>query len=94
MLVERARAKGRSAYVGTGDNAWPAVHVADAGLDLPCVSLSPEEARAHFGWMARFTTLDQPAASERTRHRLGWHPTGPDLLTDIAEAGYFPVAAG
>ncbi|WP_018390814.1 SDR family oxidoreductase [Ancylobacter sp. FA202] len=130
MLIQRAREKGRSAYVGAGDNAWPAVHVTDAarayrvalergpsadtfhavgeqgvpfraiaqaiavGLNLTCVSLSPEEAREHFGWMARFTTLDQPTASERTRHVLGWHPTGPGLLTDIAEAGYFPVAAG
>lgn len=130
MLIALAREKGRSAYVGTGDNQWPAVHVADAarafrlalergpsadtfhavaeqavpfreiaraiadGLSLPCVSLSPEEAREHFGWMARFTTLDQPAASKRTRQGLGWHPAGPDLLTNIAEAGYFPVAAG
>ncbi|SCW44093.1 SDR family oxidoreductase [Ancylobacter rudongensis] len=64
------------------------------GLDLPCVSLSAGEARTHFGWMAHFTALDQPTASERTRHLLDWHPRGPDLLTDMAQAGYFPVSAG
>ncbi|TCK28138.1 nucleoside-diphosphate-sugar epimerase [Ancylobacter aquaticus] len=129
MLIDMAREKGRSAYIGQGTNAWPAVHVADAarafrlaiergpsaetfhaagelgipfreiaqaiaaGLDLPCVSLSPDEAREHFGWFARFTALDEPAASERTRRLLGWQPTGPDLLTDIGQAGYFPVGA-
>ncbi len=45
------------------------------GLKIPVVSLSPEEAAGHFGWMALFAGLDMPASSELTQERLGWHPT-------------------
>ncbi|MFR0657335.1 3-beta hydroxysteroid dehydrogenase, partial [Pantoea sp. SIMBA_079] len=43
------------------------------GLDLPCVSLSADAARAHFGWMSGFAAIDQPASSAYTRDVLGWH---------------------
>lgn len=125
MLIDIARRQGRSAYIGDGGNAWPAVTVQDAarafrlaiergqgrdtyhavaeqgvpfrkiaeaiaaGLGVPCVSLSVEEAREHFGWFFDFASIDQPTSSERTRADLGWHPTGPDLLTDVRDAGYF-----
>ncbi|WP_422923922.1 SDR family oxidoreductase [Singulisphaera sp. PoT] len=105
-----SREKGVSAYVGDGQNRWPAAHVLDVapvyrlalekgpnrarynavaeegvtakaiaeaigrGLKIPVVSLSPEEAAAHFGWMAFFAGLDMPASSALTQERLGWHP--------------------
>jgi hypothetical protein len=47
------------------------------------VSLSQEEAPAHFGWLAMFVGLDMPASSTQTRQRLGWHPTGPGLIADL-----------
>lgn len=53
------------------------------GLKVPVVSLSPEEAPAHFGWLAIFAGLDMPASSAQTREKLGWNPTGPTLLTDL-----------
>lgn len=53
-------------------------------LDLPMVSLPPEQAPAHFGWFAMFVTLDMPASSARTREQLGWRPTRPGLLADLA----------
>src|SRR5207237_7592843 len=46
------------------------------GLKIPVVSMSPEEASAHFGWLAPFAGLDLLASSAQTRARLGWHPTG------------------
>ena len=52
-------------------------------LNVPVVSLSPEEADAHFGWFARFAAVDCPATSERTRSLLGWKPVGPALMADI-----------
>ena len=123
-LIEVAREKGVSAYVGAGENRWPAAHVSDVarlyrlalekreagsryhavaeegiaareiaevlgrGLKVPVVSLSPEEAAAHFGWMGMFVSLDMPASSAWTQERLGWHPTGPGLIADLEQAAY------
>ena len=58
------------------------------GLNLPVVSLSPDEVAAHFGWMAMFVGVDMPASSAQTRASLGWHPTGPTLIADLNEARY------
>ena len=66
--------------------------IADAiggGLGLPARSLDPDEAAAHFGWLASFLAIDNPTASAITRETLGWRPTGPDLLTDLGVGGYF-----
>jgi len=55
------------------------------GLKVPVVSLSAEEARAHFGWLAMFAGFDMPASSAQTRQRLGWRPTGPGLIADLEQ---------
>src|ERR1700691_2496998 len=55
------------------------------GLKVPVVSLSREEAQAHFGWLAMFAGIDMPASSALTRQRLGWHPTGPGLVADLEQ---------
>ena len=53
-------------------------------LKLPVVSITAEDAGAHFGWLAMFAGHDLPASSALTRERLGWRPTGPSLLADLA----------
>lgn len=58
------------------------------GLGLPTVSLSKEEAQAHFGWFAMFAAADLTASSALTRQKLGWLPTGPSLLTDLKNMEY------
>ena len=58
------------------------------GLNLPVKSLSAEEAGAHFTWMAGFVGLNNPTSSALTRQRLGWNPTGIQLLNDLRE-NYF-----
>jgi nucleoside-diphosphate-sugar epimerase len=124
-LVEIAREKGVSGYVGDGSNRWPAVHrldtahlfclavenapagstlhaVADEGvpirdiaqvigrhLDLQVVSLAPEDAAAHFTWMAGFIGIDSPASSALTREQLGWQPAQPGLIDDLNQGHYF-----
>lgn len=52
-------------------------------LKLPVVSLTLEEAGAHFGWFAAFAGRDIPASSAQTRAKLGWLPTGPGLIADL-----------
>lgn len=121
-LINIAREKGVSAYIGDGSNRWPAVHRLDAAhlyrlalesapagsrldgvgdegvpfrdiasvigrcLNLPLVSISPEEADAHFGSFLGFVvTRDFPRSSAQTQELLGWRPVHPGLLTDIEE---------
>jgi nucleoside-diphosphate-sugar epimerase len=45
-----------------------------AGLKIPVVSLSPEEAKSHFGWFAMFVDMDMPASSSRTQQLVRWLP--------------------
>ena len=123
-LVAITREKGLSAYVGTGENRFPAAHVTDVarlyrlalekgqkgarynavaeegisirtiaeilgkGLNLPVRSNTPEEAPAHFGWMAMFAGMDLWASGAKTQARLDWHPTGPGLIEDLEGMDY------
>jgi nucleoside-diphosphate-sugar epimerase len=124
-LINIAREKGVSAYIGDGSNRWPAVHRLDAakafryalekgaqhprfhlvddegiptrqiaeaigrGLNLPVVAKSPEEAAAHFGWIAHFFALDIPTTSKKTREWLGWQPAHAALIADLDAGHYF-----
>jgi nucleoside-diphosphate-sugar epimerase len=124
-LIGIAREKGVAAYVGDGENRWPAVHRLDAarlfrlaieraepgsrlhavaeegvpmraiaetigaGLGVPAQSVTPDEAGAYFGFLALFIAADNLASSAITREALDWRPEGPDLLTDMKDAGYF-----
>jgi nucleoside-diphosphate-sugar epimerase len=123
-IINTARSKGIAAYVGDGDNRWPAVHRLDAAhlfrlalekgvkgsrynaigdegipvrelaevigkyLNLPVVSISPDKAADHFGWMAGFIAFDSPATAHKTREQLGWQPTHIGLIEDM-EKHYF-----
>lgn len=58
-------------------------------LGLPVVSVSPEEAPAHFGWFAHFAAVDNPTSSALTRKELGWDPARPGLIADLEEGHYF-----
>ena len=58
------------------------------GLKLPVVSITPDEAAPHFGWMGMFVGMDMPASSALTRARLNWHPIGPTLIADLDEARF------
>jgi len=60
-------------------------------LNVPARSLTNEEAVGHFGWLAAFAARDDHVSSELTRKELGWHPTGPGLLTDLDRPEYFTV---
>ena len=58
-------------------------------LGVPVVSISPEDAAAHFGWLGGFLALDLPASSAQTRRRLGWNPVQPGLVDDLEQGHYF-----
>ena len=54
-------------------------------LELPVRSLSADEAPAFFGRFAMFAGFDMRASSALTRQVLGWEPTGPGLIADLAQ---------
>jgi nucleoside-diphosphate-sugar epimerase len=93
LALERHQAGARyNAVAEEGVSARLIAEAIGAGLGLPTVSLTREEAADHFGWMAAFIAMDLPASSAWTRERLGWHPTGPELLSDLAAMDYSAAA--
>ncbi|HLZ88934.1 MAG TPA: SDR family oxidoreductase [Puia sp.] len=90
LALEKGEAGVR--YHAVGDEAITLKAISEAigrQLKLPVVSLSPEEAAAHFGWFAQMAALDCPASSKITQERLDWHPSHPGLLEDLAGDIYF-----
>lgn len=89
LALEKARAGARyHAVAEEGVSARAIAEALGAGLKVPVVSLSPQEAAEHFGWLAGFAMLDMPASSAWTRRALGWTPTGPDLIADLNAMDY------
>lgn len=89
LALDRHQAGARyNAVAEEGVSARDIAEVIATGLDIPAVSLSPEEAAAHFGWLAMFVELDMFASSAWTRAQLGWQPTGPGLLADLERMDY------
>jgi nucleoside-diphosphate-sugar epimerase len=89
LAVEKAEPGAR--YHAVGEEGVSSREIAEAlgrGLKLPVVSIAPEVAQAHFGWMAMFVGMDMPASSALTQARLGWRPTGPTLIADLDEARF------
>ncbi len=85
LAVEAARPGAR--YHAVAEEGVPLRAIAETlgrRLGLPARSLSAEAAQTAFGWLALFAGLDMPASSARTRARLGWSPSGPGLLADLA----------
>lgn len=75
-------------YHAVADEGVPFKAIAEVigrRLGLPVES----RPREHFGWFANFAGADMSASSERTRARLGWKPTGSDLLSDLDQPGYY-----
>jgi len=55
-------------------------------LNLPVVSISREEADAHFGpFLGRVVARDMPRSSTQTQELLGWQPVHLALIPDIEE---------
>ncbi len=73
-------------YHAVGEEGIPVRQFAEvigAGLNLPLRSLSPDEAKVHFGWLAMFAGMDMRASSALTRSVLRWQPNGPGMIADL-----------
>jgi nucleoside-diphosphate-sugar epimerase len=58
------------------------------GLKVPVISIKPEEAETHFGWLGIFAVHDMPSSSALTRKKLNWNPTGPGMIADLDGMDY------
>jgi nucleoside-diphosphate-sugar epimerase len=84
LVLEKGAANARyHAVAEAGVSMREIAEVIGQILQVPVVSLAPEEAARHFGWLAPFAGWDMPASNTRTREQLGWNPTGPSLLADL-----------
>jgi nucleoside-diphosphate-sugar epimerase len=93
LALEQAPAG--STLHGVADEGVPIRDIAEVigrHLELPVVSVAPEDAAAHFTWLAGFLSLDSPASSAQTRELLGWQPTQPGLIADLDQGHYFRQA--
>ena len=78
-------------YHAVDEEGVPMKAIAEAlgrGLKVPVVSVAPEEAAAHFGWLGMFAGLDIPASSAVTRQKLSWAPSGPGMIADLDGMDY------
>lgn len=57
-------------------------------LSIPVVSIDAGDASEHFGVVGHFFGQSMTGSSDLTRGLLGWEPTGPTLLEDIASGAY------
>lgn len=85
LAIEKSEAGAR--YHAVAEEGIPLREIAEAigkRLQIPVDSISPEKAAEHFGFLAGFTARDLTGSSAITREKLRWKPTGPGLLTDLA----------
>jgi nucleoside-diphosphate-sugar epimerase len=90
LAVESAPAG--STLHGVADEGVPIRDIAEVigrHLDVPVASIPPEDAAAHFTWLAGLLATDCRASHALTTELLGWQPTHPGLLDDLDEGHYF-----
>ncbi|KUN86293.1 SDR family oxidoreductase [Streptomyces griseoruber] len=90
LAVERAPAA--TVLHGVADEGVEIRAVAEVigrHLDVPTAPIAPEDAPAHFTWLAGLIGQDLPASSALTRELLDWRPLRPGLLEDLEKGHYF-----
>jgi nucleoside-diphosphate-sugar epimerase len=89
LALEKGSAGAR--YHAVAEEGVPLKDIATVigrGLNVPVISIPPEKAQEHFGFLGFFAGRDAHVSSAQTRAKLGWNPTGPDLLTDLRNMHY------
>ena len=90
LAVEKAPAG--SVLHAVGDEGVPIRAIAEVfgqQLNLPVVSVPPEDAAERFSFLGGFIGLDSPASATITRELLDWQPTHQGLIEDLEQGHYF-----
>ena len=94
LAVEAAPAGAR--LHGAAEEGVPFRAIAEAigkGLNVPARGISSGQAGDILGgFIGLVAQLDNPTSAARTRELLGWNPTHPGLLSDLAAGHYFAPA--
>ncbi len=93
LLYRLVLEKGKAGvcYHAVGEEGVTMREIAESigrGLKVPVISISPDQAAAHFGMIAIFAGTNMPASSALTQQWLDWHPSGPGLIADLDEAKF------
>jgi nucleoside-diphosphate-sugar epimerase len=81
-----------SALHAVGDEGVPIREVAEviaARLNVPAVSVTPEQIGEYVGFLGGFWGFDGPASAKITQDLLAWRPTHPELIDDLKQGHYF-----
>lgn len=73
-------------YHAVAEEGVPLRDIAEAigrGLNVPAISITPDTAANHFGWLGAFAGMDLWASGAKTQERLKWNPAGPSLISDL-----------
>jgi nucleoside-diphosphate-sugar epimerase len=92
LAVEHAPAGSRLHAVG--DEGVPFREIAESigrHLGVPAVSVAPDDAADHFGFLGPLVQMDNPTSSALTQELLDWKPEHPGLLDDLDAGHYFEV---
>ncbi|RWX79134.1 SDR family oxidoreductase [Neorhizobium lilium] len=92
LVLEKGREAAGRRFHATDEDGIPFRQIAEAigkGLTLPVAGVSGEEAAAYYGWFSHFAAIDNRVSSRKTREFLGWQPSQPGLLQELAEPHYF-----
>ncbi|KIX99351.1 uncharacterized protein Z520_04927 [Fonsecaea multimorphosa CBS 102226] len=84
MALEKA--KPASIFHAVAEEGVPLKDIAtEVGkhLNIPVISIAPENAESHFGWFKFGVMGDGIASSVKTREQLGWTPTHPTVIEDV-----------
>ena len=90
LALEKAPAGSR--LNGVADEGVPFRDIAGVigkQLNVPVISISREEAVAHFGFISTLASLDIPRSSAATQELLGWRPVQRALIPDLEQTHYF-----
>jgi nucleoside-diphosphate-sugar epimerase len=94
LALEQAPAG--STLHAVAEEGVPARDIAEAigrHLNLPTVSIPPQQATEHFGSLGMVFAADIPASSALTRQLVGWQPVQARLIDDLDKGHYFDTPA-
>jgi len=86
--------KGTGVYHVNDEQGVPTKEIAAVignKLNLNVASVSGDDVKAHFNWIAGFFSIDAPTSSAKAREQLGWKPSHATLLADLEHGTYFSL---